>query len=528
MLNYKENNMNRYKYIYAILLIVFATSCEKLQFDDPVTFTIEEALEITPDYYFKVTASAFSSALFYSNDGAYSTTGLGILADQITTTNRNLEWWDFAKEPRIALNPSESYGGRDVIYAPYFYFYQANLNATKAIAGLDAGNIGVDDQGNDRTNEVYAVAHLVKGIAQGYIGATYDRGIIVDEDLGVETPLDYPHSYKELIENAISHFDKAINYANQSSSITLGDFYTNVDADKTLFIKYVNSLSARLLASIPRDKEEAQALGAPFWNRVLQYAEAGVTEDFTTVPYLGSGNYYNYSTYYLASIASGAAYLPLDIKVAHFADNTGTYPDSYPTDNTVLGPVQTDDARFANYFNYYSGFGFLLADRGRHLFSNYGRIRWGVGTSDAAYNQRQVVFLAEETRLLRAEAKFWLGDLTGAAAELNASTARRKSEGGLNDVPATEVVLRYVLHYEYAIEIDVAGGSINPFAFLRRHNLLQPGTPTQFPITENQLKLTTIPIYTFGGISAAGQKGIWGETGTAGNDWGWKGTKVNY
>ncbi len=520
------------KKVYYKLLLAAAigfAGCEKMQFDDPVTFTLQEALDITPDYYFKVAASSFSSALFYSNDGPYSSTGLGSLADQITSTNRNLEWWDFSKEPRIALNPSESYGGRDVIYAPYYYFYQANLNATKALEGLYAGNIGVDANGNNRTNEVYAVAHLVKGLAQGYLGATYDRGLIVDKDLGAAIPQDYPNSYKELIENATKHFDSAIYYANNAATITLGDFYTNVVANKATFIRYANSLAARLLATTARDKAEAEALGSTFWNKVLSYAQAGLTEDFTTVPYVGSGNYYNYATYYMANVISGpAAYLPVDIKLAHFADRTGNYPDSYPTDNTVLGPVETDDARFHQYFKYYPAFGFLLAERGRNLFSNYARIRWGATSSAAVYNNRQVVFLAEETRLLRAEAKFWLNDLAGAAAELNAATADRKAKGGLRDVPATEAALRYVLHYEYAISIDVAGGNVGPFAFMRRHNLLQPGTPTQYPITENQLKLTSNALYTFGGASNYGQKGKWGETGTAGADWGWKGTKVNY
>ncbi len=519
------------KKTYYKLLLLFTlalVSCEKLQSDDPSTFTLKEALEITPDYYFKVTASSFSSALFWTNDATYSTAGFGLLADQMTTHNSSFGWWDFAKEPRTPLNTSESYSGMNVMYVPYQYFYQANLDATKAIAGLDAGNPGVDDKGNNRTNEVYAVAHLVQGISQGYLGATYDRGIIVDKDLGIQTTQAYPNSYKELIENAVSHLDKAISYANQSPSIKLDDFYKSVVADKTLFIQYANSLAARLLAAMPRDKAEAQALGAPFWSRVLRYAQAGITTDFTTVPYAGTGSYYNYSTYYLSFLVNGAPYMPVDTKIPYFADKTGNYPDAYPTDNTVLGPVETDDARFNQYFKYYSTFGGYMQEiLGRQHFSNYGRNRWG-DANNAMYTARQVVFLSEEIRLLRAEAKFWMGDLTGAAAELNDPAASRIAKGGLRNVPATEAALRFVLHYEYVIGIDVAGGNLGPFAFQRRHNLLQPGTPTQFPITENQLKLTGATLYTFGGIQNAGQKGIWGETATAGNDWGWKGTKVYY
>ncbi|WP_437918013.1 hypothetical protein [Sphingobacterium sp. LRF_L2] len=512
-----------------ILGMTFICSCEKLQFDDASTFTLEEALEITPDYYFKLTSSAFTTAMMWSNDAVSSTTGFGLLADQITTHNTSYRWIDFNLEPRTQLNTSDSYGGTAVMYAPYQYFYQANLDATKVIGGLDAGNVGIDDEGTDRTNEIYAVAHLIKGISQGFLGSTYDRGIIVDQDRGVETAQTYPNSYKELIENAVMHLDQAIHYADLAPSILLQDFNTGIVADKPQFIRYANSLAARFLASIPRDKNESQTLGKAFWNRVLQYAQKGLVEDFTTAPYAGAGTFYNYSTYYLSFLVSGLPYLPADHKLAYLADRTGTYPDEYPSGSTVLSPVETNDSRFNKYFKYYAGFGgYLQANLGRQMFSNYGRIRYGDGANDALYNKRQIIMLVEELRLLRAESLFWSGDLVNAAAELNATSAARIAKGNLSPVPATEAALRYALHYEYAIEIDIAGGNLGPFAFMRRHNLLQPGTPTQFPITQNQLLLTNVTPYSFGGIENAGQKGIWGETATAGLDWGWKGTKVSY
>ncbi|MDR2628157.1 MAG: hypothetical protein LBC40_09015 [Dysgonamonadaceae bacterium] len=514
-----------------IFIVALATSCEPLQFDDPSTFTLDEAIEITPDYYFKITSSAFHSALFWSFDALLSTSGFALLGDQMTTHNTSYGWLDLNREPRTSLNTSDSYMGYSVLAGPYSDFYQANLDATKVIAGLDKGNPGIDDKGVNRTDEVYAVAHLTKGISQGFLGAIYDRGLIVDEDLGAAIEPDFPHSYKELIENAVAHLDKAISYAGKASSITLDDFATNAVADKDVFIKYANSLAARFLASIPRDREEARVLGNDFWNRVLRYAQAGITEDFTTAPLTvySSTVFYNYSTSYLSFTVSGVPYLPVDTKLAYFADATGTYPAEYPTDNTVLGPVETNDARFYQYFRYYAAFGgYVNPDYGRQMFSNYGRIRWGDGYNDALYNKRQVVMLAEEVRLLRAEAKFWTGDLAGAAAELNAPNADRIALGGLPPVPATEAALEYVMHYEWAISIDIAGGNVGPFAYQRRHNLLQPGTPTQFPITQDQLNLTSIKPYTFGGVDHAGEKGVWGETGTAGNDWGWKGTKVLY
>lgn len=514
------------KYFIASIAVLFLmSSCEKMQFDDPTTYTLDEAIAATPDYYYKLAAGNFSRALFYANDGYYFGFGMSTLADQTTVTNRVQEWWDFAKEPRARLNNSQSYGGLTHFTYPYSIFYTVNLNANVIIEAFEAGEKGVDDQGKDRTSEISAIAYLLKGISYGYLGAIYDRGIISDKNLGAAGKAEFPNSYKELAEAAASNFDKAITAANAAPTITLSDFYINVPLDKAGFIKFANSLAARLLASLPRDKAEAQALGATFWNRVLNYANAGFTSDF--IASYVSGGFYNYSVYYGLVEAGGGPYLPADIKVAYLADKTGTYPNSYPTNTAVtLGEVVTDDARFKSYFKYTTNFGYLREDRGRNLFSNYKHNRWSQGGSypntTAVTGYPNPVFLAEEVRLLRAEAKLWLGDIAGAAAELNASTAERKSKGGLGDIAATETTVRNTLHYEYAISIDLAGSSINPWSFMRRNDLLQPGTPTEFPVPEQQILLTSEAVYTFGGADYAGAKGKWGEVSAASNSSGWK------
>jgi len=132
-----------------------------------------------------------------------------------------------------------------------------------------------------------------------------------------------------------------------------------------------------------------------------------------------------------------------------------------------------------------------------------------------------VYFLAEEIRLLRAESKFWLKDYNGAADELNTGESARKANGLLHDIQATPDSLGDALHYEYAIEIDGAGGTFVPFTFMRRNDLLQDGTPTQFPIPQVQLELVGLDTYTFGGKDYFGEKGIYGECATAVNN-GWK------
>jgi len=53
------------------------------------------------------------------------------------------------------------------------------------------------------------------------------------------------------------------------------------------------------------------------------------------------------------------------------------------------------------------------------------------------------------------------------------------------------------------------------WAFMRRHDLLQPGTPTMFPVPASELEITRDEIYTFGGVPSAGQTG----SASGDNDW---------
>lgn len=503
--------------IYFLTAAAVLVSCESLDFDDPSTLTNDEAAEKIKSFGYSLTTSSVQTA--FSTTTSTAGVNICLLADQTTNTNGNASWWDYSKEPRVRLvNNSSARGYNASIALLYNNFYQANLDATKVIDLIENQQLtAYDDAGNDRTTDCLIGAYYAKGVSQGYLGVIYDRGIIVD-DVSVSERA-FPNSYKELVENGVRLLDKSIALAEASSNFNF-DFLLETPIAKEQFIRLANSMAARILSSVAREKSEAIALGDDYWRRVLTYAEKGLTADFliTTV----SGGYYNALVDRLVYKYSGGAYLPVDIKVPYLADKTGTYPNAYPKDATILDPVKTDDQRFDAYFGYSTNFGILLEARGRNLFSNYYRIRWS--NSSNSLNVPGAInpyFLAEELRLLRAEAKFWLKDYVGAAAELNDPAASRKSKGLLPDIEATEDVLRAALHYEYAIEIDGAGGVFVPFSFLRRNDLLQGGTPTQYPIPQKQLELIGVDLYSFGGIEYAGETGLFGELATA-RDTGWK------
>jgi hypothetical protein len=506
------------KKIIYILLAISLIACESINFDDPSTLTNDEAIEKIKSLGYVLTTSSVQTAFKTTTNNAGGS-HFSILADQSTNTNGSQSWWDFANEPRLRMNNNSAYRGNAAVREVYSNFYQANLDATKVIDMIENKNVTIyDDAGSDRTADCLVGAYFSKGVSQGYLGVIFDRGIIVDE-VSLATRA-FPHSYTDLIENGILHLNKVLELTEKTPALRF-DFLKGVTISRTDVVKLTNSLAARILSSVARDKAEARALGDTYWRRVLSYAEKGFTTDFTITTV--SGGYYNALVSVLEQPYSTATYVPVDIKVAYLADNTHTTPNYYPVDNNViLQPITSDDKRFYEYFDYITSFGILMEARGRGLFSNYLRKRWMYPKStlnvEGAVNP---YFLTEELRLLRSEAKFWLNDYEGAAAELNAADASRKVKGELPDVAPTEDDLRAALHYEYAIEIDGAGGTFVPFTFMRRNDLLQGGTLTQFPVPQVQLDLIGEETYTFGGKDYAGEKGIYGEIATA-RDNGWK------
>jgi len=506
-------------YTFSLISLASFVACESIDFDDPSTLTNEEAFEKIKSLGYVLTTSSVQTTFLTTTNNAGGS-HFSIWSDQSTNTNGSQSWWDFANEPRLRLNNNSAYRGNAAVREIYSNFYQANLDATKVIDVIENNNtIIYDDNGDDRTADCLIGAYYAKGVSQGYLGVIFDRGIIVDNvSLSVR---EFPDSYIDLINNGIAHLDKVLQLVENTPDLKF-DFLRGVNISRNDFIKLVNSIAARILSSVARDKAEANALGSEHWNRVLSYANKGFTSDFliTTV----AGGYYNALIDVLERPYSGASYVPVDIKIPYLADKNHSTPNYYPVDNSViLQPIETDDNRFYDYFAYTSNFGILMEARGRGLFSNYIRTRWmhpERSTLNVA-GASNPYFLVEELRLLKAEAKFWLNDYPGAAAELNAADASRKVNGGLPDIVAGEEALRAALHYEYSIEIDGAGGTFVPFTFMRRHDLLQGGTPTQFPVPQIQLELVGVDTYTFGGKSSAGETGIYGEIATA-RDNGWK------
>jgi hypothetical protein len=280
------------------------------------------------------------------------------------------------------------------------------------------------------------------------------------------------------------------------------DLMVNVDMDITEFTKYANSMLARIASQEARTSAEAATLD---WNQILTWANNGFTEDFyiETSP----GNWFNSTIDWAGYVLnSGAGYLPTDLKVAHLADPVNI-PQVYPATG-VLDQADSPDARFEQYFTYTTDFGYLRPERNRGIFSNWYNSRFMTNNTMSEAGDQNPQFLLAEIQMLKAEANMRLGNNVAAAAAINNSP--RTSVGGLDPVLPTDD-LTYILHYEYSIELDLAAGSTTQWAFMRRNDLLQEGTPFMFPIPATELEATGLELYSFGGI---GQEG-----GAVGNGW---------
>ena len=165
---------------YIVAVILF-TACEKTDFDDPSTLTNEEAVSTIKSFSYSLVTSSVQTVF----NTTTSTAGVhfSLLADQTTNTNGNSNWWYYAQEPRMRIiNSSSERSYSASLNSLYSNFYQANLDATKVIDIIEnQGGKAYDDSGKDRTSDCLVGAYYAKGIAQGYLGNLYDRGIIVDD-----------------------------------------------------------------------------------------------------------------------------------------------------------------------------------------------------------------------------------------------------------------------------------------------------------------------------------------------------------
>lgn len=458
-----------------------------------------------------------------------------LIADQITSTNNVRNFWDFAQEPRLRLTNSTSYSGANA----WENFY-SGYNAAVATANLFIKNPDISDA-------FRAQAYFLRGLGRGYLGMIFDRGYLLSEDFDATEVPEFV-AYGALVDGAIADFEQAISLVASASTDfvfkTMPNDTDTWDADE--FQDIVNSFAARILASKARTAAEAASID---WSKVLSFAQAGLggpsaKSSLGVFKNANIGSTGEFSNYYMdwanfiiscanrGEIKTCSGYLPIDVKVIHTMNPD--YPTTYPTENakgtTATLPATTStDPRLDGYHIYTTNAGFLRSTRNANLYSNYFSARNHSGNDWDQESNEVVLFTDTEVTLLIAEAQLMSGQKAVAATTLNNSPAgtgtttlgdfelwavenniiaEASLSGGwtLAGTESTEA-FQFALMREYAVEVNNFGGVGVNWAFMRRHDLLQVGSATMFPVPASQLEVLGLDIYSFGGPSNAGEVG---------------------
>ena len=444
-----------------------------------------------------VAAGLYST--FYLPNNFTMTMMLSVAADNLSCSSANFGMRAMSAEPRLAWDNTPGYAYESSTSYPFNKMYAVINTASLVLKAMDNGlQIGKDGVDN---NLVRAFARFNMGIAYGTLALTFDKAFIVDENITLENASAADaKTYSEVAAQAILYLDEVIALSGNNSFSIPADWMGTAGVLSSSELKqYANSWAARILSNLPRNSTELAAVN---WQDVKKYADAGITSDFNVVQD-GFNKWPNYAGYYLTSPGWAVA----DMYVVNKLDPT---MPAHWDDDLVAPPASTNpnaDKRIETDFQYKSSH--INADRGIYHWSNY-RFKRRDFLSTWPPTGPLPEFMLAENDMYKAEAAAYTGDLSGAAAIINAGT--RTTRGQLPSVAANLPDIKEAIHHERIIEMILTGTGLQFFE-MRKRNLLQKGTPLHFPLPAKTLETFGVPkpFYTFGGPS--GQDGINGSNG---------------
>jgi hypothetical protein len=434
-----------------------------------------------------LTAGLFNS--IYNGEHAYSGVEmmLAVAADNVSCSWGNAGMRDMSWEPRDhAWNNTAAYGNAGYTKYTFDKMYAAINTASQIMKALASG-VKVD---NDA--QVKAFAKFAQGVAYGNLALIYDRAFIVDETKTVTGELGSAVDYKQVAAAAIGYLNDAIGFCSNSFTIPSNWLGTAADLSNNDLKALCNTMAARILAYLPRNKTDLTAVN---WSQVKTFADAGITSDFSVIGdsyvnwYDEAGDYLTYPGWGVTDMYT--VHMMATDQPAHW-DDSPSFPYPPPATNIVDNRLNTD-------FEYVAANWFLVA-RGYYHFSSYRSGRY-----DALYVNdvgAKPEVMKSENDMLRAEARAYTGDLAGAAAIINAGT--RTTRGGMTNVAADLASIVDAIHHERFVEMYTTGVGLQFFE-MRKLNLLQKGTPLHLPLPAGTLATLNAPLpyYTFGYLANA-------------------------
>lgn len=480
--------MKIFKLISLAFLAIGLNSCDDFDTDldvinreEPTSSQI--GIESTADKLFQGWYNATNS---YDGPGLM----LATMADQMSCSWGNAAMRDMSSEPRVAWNNNATYGNKNSTEVFFNSMHSILSDSNSIVANILGGGAF------DNAQKAESLARFGQAASLGYLALVFDR-VYPSDETGILNGGE-PLAYNEAIELALEKLDLAI-VAAEAGTFEIDTQVNGVTLSKDQWIEFLNSFGARLLVNSPRNATEKNALD---WDRVLNYAQNGLSYDFGVVSD-GWTNWYSDWVFY----AIYPGWLRVDMRIINLMDNS--YPDYWPANETVLPEATSEDARLATDFEYKSSQDFP-ADRGTYHWTTYRYSRYDEITG-SGWTTMVNEMLKAENDLYLAEAYLRTGDLTSAAATIN--NGSRSLRGGLDDIGETEQEIKDAIFYERNVELICTGMGL-AFFEMRGNDLLQEGTPLHLPIPGAALNAAKIPMYTFGGSQ--------GTPGTDVSNGGWR------
>jgi hypothetical protein len=324
------------------------------------------------------------------------------------------------------------------------------------------------------------IGRLGQALSVGYLALIFDKVWLSDEN-GVIG--DDAVDYKEAMSFALKKLDEAISIA-QANDVSIPDAWLpGGSGNSVTFLQFMNSMGARMLVNNVRNSSQKAEID---WSKVLNYANNGLASDFEI--FMDDLTWWDdIPKIYLIFPGWGR----VDMRVIHLMDpNT---PDYWEDSFISLPPSTSPDARLLSDYQYLSSNNFRPA-RGLYHFSSY---RYSRYEDYITYWVMNIVeFSKSENDMYKAEAMAQLGDVSSAAAIINAGT--RTTRGQLPNIAATMEEVKSAIFYERMVEFSFTSMGIGFFE-MRKEDLLQKGTLLHFPIPGRALEAIPAPNYTYGG-----------------------------
>lgn len=464
--------------IFSTVLVLFLSfSCSNLSTDLEVENLENPNDKILTSDPVALTATAgtviqnwFMAVHSYNGPGAAMIT----MADVATCSYGNFGMRDLSSEPRVAFNNTSSYGNQAITNS-YFNSLHTVLSDSNTLALAVKNGTKFENP-----KQIEMIAKLGQALSAGYLALVFDKVYLSDET-GVIG--EGASDYKVAMTFALTKLDEAIAIAN-ANNIEIPETWLPGGGGTAAKLKqFMNSMGARMLVGNLRNSTQKATAD---WTKVLAYANAGVTSNFEI--------YMNDTSWY-SLVPQTYPMLPgwgqTDMRIINMMDpNTPNYwTDSYTQPNESTSA----DARLLSDYEFVPTQAFPAA-RGKYHWSSY---RYKRQDSYITNWTENIVELSKaENDMYKAEALANKGDLTGAAAIINAGT--RVTRGNLAPVAATLAAIKSAIHYERMVECSWTGVGLEFFE-MRKENLLQKGTLLHFPIPGKALEAIPAANYTFGG-----------------------------